>query len=59
MELVEGEVGEYDSFLETISNIYGSLGDNSQKSLSTLFGGGLDLKVFESYSNRILSLTLT
>jgi len=59
MELEEGEVGKFDSFLETISNIYGSLGDNSQKSLSTLFGGGLELKVFESYSNRILSLTLT
>ena len=59
MELEPSKVGTFDSFLETISNIYGSLGDDSQTSLSTLFGGGLELQVFESYSNRILSLTLT
>jgi hypothetical protein len=59
MRLAEGEAGDFDSFTEAISNIYDSLGCDRQRSLSTLFGDGLKLQVFESCSNGTLSLTLT
>ena len=59
LKLKEGGAGDYDSFTEAISNIYDSLGRESQISLSTLFGHGLNLQVFESCSNGTLSLTLT
>jgi len=59
LKLKEGGAGDYDSFAEAFSNIYDSLGRDKQISLSTLFGDGLMLQVFESCSNGTLSLTLT
>ena len=59
VKLDEGTAGNFDSFTEAFSNIYESLGDKSQRSLSTLFGNGLQIQVFESCSNGILTLTLT